>query len=75
VRFFDRHLDSEKDLAVGYSITEPGDDGNFRTYTVTGFNEDGITIEYLSHFDHRTWGKQLIEEDAGTVVIRPTPNE
>jgi hypothetical protein len=57
-------------VSVGYSFEEPGDDGNFRTYTVTRIEEDGVLINYLSHFDHRTFGKWLIEEDTGTVKLK-----
>lgn len=71
VRLVDSWFPSHNtNVSVGYSFMEPGDDGNFKTYTVSGIEEDGILIDYLSHFDHRTWGKWLIEEDAGTVKLK-----
>ena len=56
-------------LKVGSSFVEPDDHGH-RKYTVLKIEEGGVVFEYFSSFDHRSFGKNLIEEDTGTVKLK-----
>ena len=56
-------------MSVGSTITEPDHHGSTK-YTITKIEEDGVVIEYFSCFDHRSFGKQLIEEDTGTIKLK-----
>jgi hypothetical protein len=56
-------------LTVGSSFVEPDDHGH-RKYTVLKTEEDGVVLQYFSSFDHRSFGKNLIEEDSGTLKLK-----
>ncbi len=53
-------------FSIGYSFTEADHHGQ-KKYTILKTEDDGVIIEYFSRFDHSSFGKNLIEEDSGTV--------
>lgn len=56
-------------MPVGSTIVEPDHHGS-RKYTIVKIEGDGVVIEYFSRFDHRSFGKELIEEDRGTFKLK-----
>jgi hypothetical protein len=56
-------------LSVGTSFVEPDHHGYLK-YTVLKIEEDGAVFEYYSSFDHRSFGKNLIEKDSGTFKLK-----
>lgn len=56
-------------FSIGQSFSEPDHHGH-KKYTIVKVEEDGVVIEYFSRFDHRSFGKDLIEEDRGTVKLK-----
>jgi hypothetical protein len=56
-------------LNIGSSFDVPDHHGS-KKYTVLRIEDDGVVIEYFSCFDHRSFGKNLIEADTGTVKLK-----
>lgn len=59
-------------MSLGSTIVEPDHHG-YRKYTIAKIEGDGVVIEYFSRFDHRSFGKELIEEDRGTFKLKWKP--
>src|SRR5690242_18797255 len=55
-------------VPVGYKINFPDEHGS-KVYTIAAVRDDGIEIKYQSAFDHRSFGKNLIERDKGAFVL------
>jgi hypothetical protein len=55
-------------VPIGHKLTFPDDHGR-KVYTITDIHSDGIVIEYESTFDHRSFGKDLVERDTGTFEL------
>ena len=56
-------------LQIGSSFNDP-DHHSQKKYTIRRIEDDGVVIDYFSSFDHRSFGKNLIEEDTGTVKLK-----
>ena len=63
-----------KVLPVGYTITFPDDHG-WRKYTLASISDGGAVIDYWTLFDHRSFGRNLIETDAGSFLLEWIPQD
>jgi hypothetical protein len=61
----------EKDftLACGESFNGPTDHHGSSTIKLAGIEKSGLQLSYEMRFDHRSFGKDLITIDSGTVVL------
>lgn len=57
-------------LANGEEFYGPLDHHASTTFIIKEIEPDGVTIQYESSFDHRSFGKDLITKDIGRVRIK-----
>ncbi|MDO8489554.1 MAG: hypothetical protein Q7S42_05555 [Candidatus Omnitrophota bacterium] len=57
-------------LPVEGTFSGPLDHHAHSKFTIKNIEPDGVTIQYESRFDHRSFGNDLISTDIGTVKIK-----
>ena len=68
--FFQKAGKSDFLLSRGDAFEGQSDHHASSTFTCTGVNEkDGVSIQYQSNFDHRSFGKNLVSTDKGNLLI------
>ena len=68
---FDSTEPQTKVLPVGHTITFPDHHGS-KSYTIASISDRGVVFQYKSSFDHRSFGKNLIETDEGGFLLEWT---
>ena len=65
----DKARESEFTLTPGDSFYGPTDHHSSTTIKLTGIDKNGLLLDYEMRFDHRSFGKDLISVDSGSVVL------
>ncbi len=65
----DKTSESNFDLRIGESFYGPPDHHSSTTIKLTGMDKRGLLLQYEMRFDHRSFGKDLISVDTGSVVL------
>ena len=60
-------------VAVGTVLSIPDEHGS-EQYKIVDINRAGVKISFQSHFDHRSFGKNLISETSADLIL-PWSNE
>ena len=61
--------DSKFTLAPGESFQGPPDHHSSSTLTMVAIDTKGLKLNYEMRFDHRSFGKDLITIDKGSIVL------
>ncbi len=59
-------------VPAGFKIAVPDDHGG-REYTLESISDGGVVFRYLSTFDHRSFGRNLVESDVGRFFVPCVP--
>ena len=62
-------------LAKAGEVFYSPDKHGMRIFTVKRITDDSLLLEYLTRFDHRSFGKELITEDTGQIELHPFGNQ
>lgn len=65
----DREYRSDFTLEEGQPFNSGPDDHSFTKYLLKAVGADGVTIQYESEFDHRSFGPDKITIDRGTFKL------
>lgn len=61
--------ESKFTLAPGESFQGPPDHHSSSTLTMVGIDSNGLKLSYEMRFDHRSFGKDLITIDKGSIAV------
>jgi hypothetical protein len=71
-KVFDTIEPQTKVLPVGHTFAFPDEHGP-KSYTIASISNKGVVFQYESSFDHRSFGKNLIETDEGSFLLEWIP--